>query len=166
VFLGNPFDFPIGDAACFFLEDDSIPINQQIANTLWIVQAYGARGLVELGNYPICCSGVTIGPVAAVVEYLQVMVEHLLRLTRQDKGIDQGVHNFVLRKGLVSNARLISNGYGPVLTVGIMSDEDASRLFESSTSQVKVLHQYDQHPRLVAALRERLRPVEAFSAGV
>jgi hypothetical protein len=158
VFLGNPFDFAIGDAACFFLEDESVTINQEIANTGWIAQAYGPRGVVELGHYPISCSGVTIGPASAVVDYLTVMVDQLVRLTRQDKGIDQGVHNYVLIKRLVRNARIISNGDGPVLTVGIMSEEDASRRFDSPASQVRVLHQYDRQPRLAAAVRERLGP--------
>jgi len=81
-----------------------------------------------------------------------------LRLTRQDRGIDQGVHNYVLHKRLVPNARVIPNGDGPVLTVGIMCDESASRLLESCASQVRVLHQYDQHPGLAAAMRERFRP--------
>jgi len=157
VFLGNPFDFAIGDGVCFFLEDDRISINQQMANTSWIVQAYGPRGLVELGSYPISCSGVTIGPVAAIIRYLDVMVEHLLRLTRQERGIDQGVHNYILRKNLVSNARIIANGDGPVITVGLMSDESASRLLASNASQARVLHQYDQRAGLAAAMRERFR---------
>lgn len=156
VFLGNPFTFEIGDEVCFFLEDDRIPINQQFANTSWIVQAYGPRGLVDLGSYPICCSGVTIGRVSRVVEYLQAMVEQLLRLTRQDRGIDQAVHNYVVRKQLVKNARIISNGDGPVLTVGIMSDDDALELLKSRLSSAKVLHQYTEHPGLSMVVRDQL----------
>jgi len=157
VFLGNPFDFPIGNTACFFLEDDRTPINQQWANTRWIIEAYGPRGVVDLGNYPICCAGVTIGSVTAVIEYLKAMVDQLMRLRRQAWGVDQGVHNYVLRKGLVRNARLVSNGAGPVLTVGIMSDDDAYLLYESCASRVKVLHQYDRRPGLAAAVHERFR---------
>lgn len=55
----------------------------------------------------------TIGSASSVVEYLKVMVDQLLRLTRQDRGIDQGLHNYVLYKGLGRNARVISNGDGP-----------------------------------------------------
>jgi hypothetical protein len=104
VFLGDPFDFEIGDAVCCFLEDEKVRINKSVFNTKVLFYGYGPGPLVELGDRTTSCAGVTIGTAAAVRAYLTVMVEHLTRLTRQSIGVDQGVHNYIVHKGLVSDA--------------------------------------------------------------
>jgi hypothetical protein len=154
IFLGSPFDFEIGDAVHFFLEHDRFRLRDQVNNRGWLIGAYGEHALEELGDRPISCSGVTIGAAPAVLDYLTVMVDHLLRLSRQYKGMDQGVHNYVLHKGLVPRARLVPNRDGPVLTAGLMSEDEAVELLTERAGAIKVVHQYDRHPRLAAAVRD------------
>src|SRR5439155_2364653 len=121
LFLGDPFDFDIGDAVCSFEEDGRLTIGCQTNNRGWLHGAYGQEALDELADRPIVCSGITIGEASAVLDYSRVIVDHLARLSRQFKCMDQGVHNYVLHKGLVPQARLVPNGSGIVLTVGLMT---------------------------------------------
>ena len=75
--------------------------------------------------------------------------------------MDQGVHNYVIHKGLVPRARLVANGEGPVLTAGLMEEDDAVRLFRERAGSIRVVHQYDRLPRLAAALQRRSRAAVA-----
>jgi hypothetical protein len=83
-----------------------------------------------------------------VFDYLTVMVDQLARLPRQLEGGDQGVHNYVVHKGLVPCARLVANREAPVLTVGLMVESEAAELLGQRAEAVKVVHQYDRHPKL------------------
>ena len=155
-FQRDPFDFEVGDSVDCFLEDDGHCLSDEAKNAIWIRMVYGERTLEEIGRNLISCSGVTIGSYAAVVAYLRVMVEWLTRLERQVPGIDQAVHNYVIYKGLVPNLRLVRNGRGPVLTMGIMPRVEPDDLVGPDGRPYNVLHQYDRHPRIKELLLNRL----------
>jgi hypothetical protein len=152
VFTGSPFDFEIHDRVYFFLEDERWRINQNRISVGWLYEAYGAESVVRLGDRPLSCSGITIGTVPTVCAYLRAMVDELVRLPRQDSGIDQGVHTYVVYNDMVPNSELIANGDGPVLTVGLMPPGEALKALADPLAPVKVVHQYDRHPSLVGAL--------------
>lgn len=154
LFLGDPFDFDIGETAHFFLEEEGRTLGSQVNNTGWIVGAYGQSGLDELRHRPISCAGVTIGSAPAIVGYLETMIAELMKLSRQFHGMDQGVHNYVVHHGLAPGA-VTGNSEGPVLTVGIMEEAAAVALLSSRAEMVKVVHQYDRHPALVELLEAR-----------
>jgi hypothetical protein len=158
LFLGPPFNFEIGDSAHFFLESENVRLGDSSYNRSWLITAYGEEVLGNLAHRPISCSGVTIGPVRAVLEYLAVMTDQLARLPRHVRGIDQGVHNFVVHSGLIPDARLVPNREGPVLTVGKMSATQAMEALSEHQNDVNVVHQYDRHPELVEAVDVRSRP--------
>ena len=80
------------------------------------------------------------------------MVDSLAQLSRQFRGMDQGVHNYIVHKGLVSRGRLVANTEGPVLTVGIMSPADACAALDERGHQIHVVHQYDRHPQVAQTL--------------
>jgi len=84
--------------------------------------------LEELHTLPISCAGVTIGAARAVFDYLAVMVDEIARLSHQRYGGDQGVHTYVVHKGLVPRSRLVANEAGPVLTMGLMGESEATNL--------------------------------------
>lgn len=153
VFTRAPFDRKLEDSVYFFLEDPRLTLNKSRLNVGWLVEMYGPRAVVELGDRPISCSGVILGDVRAVRAYLSVMVNQLRRLPRQDSGIDQGVHNYVVHKGLVPNSQIVANGDGSVLTVGLMSADEASRVLRERGSSIRIVHQYDRHPSLAAEIR-------------
>ena len=84
------------------------------------------------------------------------MTEELLRLPRQPVGIDQGVHNYVIHKGLVPGARLIRNGAGAVFTVALVPRQEIDAALDKGRLDVNVVHQYQHHARLKETLLERL----------
>jgi hypothetical protein len=155
-FQHDPFDFDIGDGANFFLEDGRHTLASERYDRDWLLTAYGEGTLRELGDRPISCSGITIGPRDAMLTYLRAMTDELLRLRHQTVGIDQGVHNYVIHKGLVSRARLIPNGAGAVFTVGLAPHGEIDAAIHERRFNVNVVHQYQHHPRLKKNLLQRL----------
>jgi hypothetical protein len=151
VFLGPPFGFDVGDRAHFFLESEDVRLEDSAYNRSWLATAYGDDVLEQLGGRPISCSGVTIGSVRGVLEYLEVMIDQLARLPRHIPGIDQGVHNFVVHKELVPGGLLVPNREGSVLTVGKMSAREAASALVEREEEVRMVHQYDRHPELAWA---------------
>ena len=158
IFRGDPFGFEVGDAVHFFLESGDVRIGDSAYNRSWLEVAYGPEVLEELSERPISCSGVTIGPVEGVRAYLEAMVDELSRLPRHVNGIDQGVHNVVVHRGLVRKTQIVPNLAGAVLTVGKMSAADAAHVLDERRDEVRVVHQYDRHPELARDLAALARP--------
>jgi len=156
VFLADPFSFDVGDAAWFFLENESLRLRDQTNNRGWLIGAYGEAAFEAIGDCPISCSGLTIGSADAMLGYLELMVDELAGLSRQFKGMDQGVHNHLLHNGLVPRAHVAPNAEGPVLTVGIMDGDEASKLLHDRRAVVKVVHQYDRHEAVATELASLL----------
>jgi hypothetical protein len=151
IFQKDPFAFDIGGALHCYLEDTGRTLGSEPYNRRWLQTAFGQEVAHELRDRPIACAGVTIGPTELVVEYLRVMVEHLLRLPVQTTGLDQAVHNYVLHSKRVPSALLVPNGNGTVATLGIMPTDEVRPLLGAA-----VLHQYDRHPELAASLLDEL----------
>ncbi len=145
-FQSDPFGFEIGTQLNCFLEDAHETLSSEPANRYWLVTAYGEQVLDELGSRTISCSGVTIGPYRAILEYLRVMVNSLVGLRYQWHGIDQAVHNYLIYKGLVPAVKLVANGEGPVLTLGIVPPAEVAAALPDGYADVPILHQYDRHP--------------------
>jgi hypothetical protein len=160
LFLGNPFDFEIGDHVNCFLEHETYRLRDQVNNRGWLVGGFGQSALDELGDRPISCAGVTIGTSSAVLGYLATTTRQLVELRRQFNGMDQGVHNYLLHKGLVPDARLLGNEDGPVLTVGLMEHEEAEELVRRRAHEAKVVHQYDRHPGLADTIQSLARTAQ------
>jgi hypothetical protein len=154
VFQSNPFEREIGDELLCFLEDERLTLGTERHNRKWLQTAFGDTVAMELAAEPIVCAGVTIGPRAAMLDYLKVMVTFLLGLRAQRIGLDQAVHNYVLHRRLVPHARLVPNGQGLVATLGLVPAEAVGALVDGAA----VLHQYDRHPALQAALVRRFAP--------
>jgi len=155
-FQRDPFDFDVGQDVHVFLEDERYTLGSERYDREWLLTAYGEEALHELGDKPISCSGITIAPREQMLAYLRVMTEHLLSLARQTVGIDQGVHNYVIHTGLVSRARLVPNGEGPVFTAGLVPQADVDTALDEGRIDANVVHQYQHHPRLAEMLLGRL----------
>jgi hypothetical protein len=162
-FQRSPFDFDVGDDVHCFLEEAGLVLGTE-TNAQWLRLAYGDAVARELADQPISCSGVTIGSAAAVRGYLAVMADELTRLPRQIWGIDQGVHNYVVHRGLVSSLRVVPNREGPVATVGAMTDVTAATVTDGDGRPIHVVHQYDCHPALVRLLLDRLSASSALAS--
>lgn len=155
-FQRDPFDFDLDESLNCFLEDESHLLGTQQHNREWLLAAYGERVLEELAGKPISCSGVTIGPRDAMIDYLRAMSRELMKLKTQTIGIDQGVHNYVVYRDQVSHVRLLRNGEGPVLTLALMPPSDVDSLLNENLLAANVLHQYNHHPRLASELLDSL----------
>ena len=155
-FQQDPFDFDIGDDANFFLEDDRHTLGSERYDREWLLTAYGEQALRELADKLISCSGITIASREAMLGYLRVMTDELLRLPRQTVGIDQGVHNYVIHKGLLPGSRLFRNGEGPVFTVGLAPHDEIDAALDEGRLDANVVHQYQHHARLAETLLRRL----------
>jgi len=158
-FQGDPFDFDMCGTVNCFLEDERQTLGRQRHNRDWLLTAYGEETVRSLGDKPISCSGVTVGPREPLLAYLRVMTGGLLRLTHQSVGIDQGVHNYVIHNNLVPNVRLIRNGEGPVLTLALVPRPEIEAAMEEGRLPANVLHQYNHHPRLAEVLHRSIIPV-------
>lgn len=153
LFQRDPFDFEFDDSLCFFMEDDRQPMKKCPYNSMWLKSGYGQEVLQELGEEIASCSGITIGSTAAVMNYLELMVDQMLRLKSQPDGMDQGVHNYLLYKHEIKNVRLFPNRLGPVFTMGktvdLPTQFDAEGFVLNKDGTVAhVLHQYDRHVEL------------------
>jgi hypothetical protein len=151
IFQDDPFAFDIGGVLNCYLEDMGATLGTEPYNRRWLRTAFGDAVADELRDRPIVCAGVTIGPTALVVDYLRVMVDHLLRLPVQTTGLDQAVHNYLLHSKRVPSALLVPNGNGTVATLGITPADEVGPLLGAA-----VLHQYDRHPELSASLLHAL----------
>ena len=145
----------------FFLESARYTIGDEPKNFRWIVELYGRETLARLAARRVSCSGVTIGTHAAVLAYLEALNDGMARVIGRvwDSGYDQGVHNQLLWSGAFPEARVMENGRG-VLTVGIEPREafvmDAGgRVSCLDGSVPAIVHQYDRHQDLAAAVRAR-----------
>ena len=160
VFQRDPFDFDIDGKLCCFMEDNEQTIKSCYANSTWMARAFGDEVLDELGHNLISCSGTTIGPLDAVRDYVSLIESEILSISNRTpgitqtlEGIDQAVHNYLICKGKLPDARLISNAEGPVITLAhVMPDklrkDEQGQLLKNDGEVVNVVHQYDRHPDL------------------
>ena len=151
VFQSNPFDDVLGNTVYCFLEDSRFTLRSEKWNSTWLKEIGGQKLLDELGDYPISCSGVTIGGATAVLNYLRVLNSNLLS-NLHHKGLEQGTHNVIIRKGLI-DCNVVENNRGPVLTMGLMrpSDihfDDGGSIVNESGKKIAILHQFDRHPEI------------------
>jgi len=131
-------------------------------NRNWIIEGYGVEGLKKIGAEIILCSGTTIGTYDGIKHYLMEMKKELSRFRRpcstnrcceckESKGFDQGVHNFLVQTGKITDVSRERYGDSYVLTLGsirytdhtITLDSDGYML-NSKGERVSILHQYNR----------------------
>jgi hypothetical protein len=150
-FQKNPF-FKIDWAADldFFLEDRNI--EDCPYNSAWIEFAYGKTDLERLRAKTISCSGSTFGRTEAIAFYLERMCEELRSHAASSPhlpiGLDQGIHNFLLRSGFFANFELglHSNSEALVGTLGYSSKQiNEEGFFVCPEGRVfSVVHQWNR----------------------
>jgi tetratricopeptide (TPR) repeat protein len=162
LFQADPFShLPEGELLCF-LEASDRTIGDSPSNSLWVEQIYGADGLSRIRNQQISCSGTTIGSHRAIINYIDLLMEHATpalcaRLKKFEFGHDQGIHNFLLRTGALPMARIIANGEH-VYTVGLVSDDKIvsgpnGTILTPEGRLCPIVHQYANRPRVLEHAR-------------
>ena len=150
LFQRDPFDFESPSDLNTFLEDGRQPIKDCLFNARWLKTGFGPEALRAFGDNIASCSGITIGSYEAIMKYLELMVDSMIRLKSHPAGIDQGVHNYLLYGHKFNGAHLFANERGPVMTMGKTTDlplalDNEGRVLNRDGSVVNVLHQYDRH---------------------
>ncbi len=155
IFQKDPFDYPFKEGLYCYLEDESERIRDNVYNSAWIRDAFSPADLEEIGDNLISCSGVTIGDVPSFLHYFKAMTEQLY--ITQEKGCqDQGVHNYVIYKGLLKDIplHLVKDDKGAVSTISRFKPKtriyiNRKGLVTDSTGRIiNIVHQYDRHPHL------------------
>ncbi|WP_036477620.1 hypothetical protein [Myxosarcina sp. GI1] len=156
LFQKDPFDFSF-NGLCFFLEDKTI-VDCKI-NSQWLINAYGQETLNKISKNKISCSGTTIGTYSAIMNYLEKMIDQLVKVNDRSVGIDQGIHNYILHTNLIQNVSVFENFYGPVLTIHNTDEKNIflntdDYLIDRNGCIINVLHQYD---RLSKKFRDQIK---------
>lgn len=102
-------------------------IGKCVYNSLWIGRCFGRFALAALKDYPVLCSGSTLGSYLGIKHYTRTMLTSMDTVKCWLKGIesDQGYQNYLFYNGLFNyngvNATLFEQGTGVVNTVGALN---------------------------------------------
>jgi hypothetical protein len=162
LFQGHPFQgAPDGELLCF-METQTRKVADCLSNRFWLRSLFGEEVERQLSGHGISCSGTTIGTHAGILDYIARMTSVVRKAQFLDimdeKGHDQGVHNYLLHTGGLPSARIIENGRH-VYTVGYVWDaevgKEAGRITVAATGQTPaIVHQYNYNPRVLATVTD------------
>jgi hypothetical protein len=131
----------------------------------WVRDCFGNEILKEMGDNAIICSGVSIGTMGAVYEYLKLM-EDILFFEKKSQlsvsakfpecernGVDQGVHNVLVHKNIIKHLSIMSERDGYVVNMqGRTATVNNKQVSNSKGDIFPIVHQYDRYPTLQKAL--------------
>jgi hypothetical protein len=154
-FQGDPFARIPANQLWMFEEEGPHTLGTEPRNGKWVSATFGKKVLRQIAEHRIVCACITIGSFANVIGYLEAMEPELL--ARSPVYIpDQAVHNVLARTGAFARWHpvVVKNGDGPVLTVGMMKDEQfkfdrEGRLVDPQGVPYAVIHQFDRHAALI-----------------
>ncbi len=160
VFQADPFSFPWREGLSVALEHGGRTVGDCPYTSRWVRGHLGEGVLATLAKKPVSCSGSTVGSQAAMLEYIVKMIALLLPFTPGPHmaGYDQGVHNQLLHAGAIPSATAYDSA-GPILTLGWRQDpppqDSQGNILNDAGVPAHIVHQYDRHPGLHQAVRER-----------
>ncbi len=140
--------------------EEDVTFGDSPCNLDWLAQIYPSCSLESWSTRRVLCSGLSFGPVDIMHRYLEAMRNETLELLPRliwTLGLDQPMHNHLLRERAFQEYRCTTNDEGVIAT---LSCRDLNR-FECSESQglqtstgklVKLVHQYDRYPAIQSQL--------------
>ena len=130
-------------------------------NGKWIQDCFSDSTYENVADNNIICSGVSMGDIDSVTEYLRLMSSIISSSGVESKqlgsrfpqcernGVDQGVHNVLVHKKLIPQMRMFDHRAGPVANLQAkMSNVDGIRVTNKAGKEVAVVHQYDRYPEV------------------
>jgi hypothetical protein len=159
IIQGNPFAEAGANGLDFFLEQDALIGDQ--ATRQWFIDAFGPAVAAAIGDRPGICGGTIIGSGAAIQQLCRLVL-FLAAIPRRGVarsfGIDQAAVNVAAYFGLVEAE--IHPNFGHVATLGLVdpdipSLDQAGFILGPAGNRSPVVHQYDYHPALVEAVRQK-----------
>jgi hypothetical protein len=161
---------PPASAFHVFKGVEDITIGECGWNGGWVKDCFGPTLLSEIGSKNIICSGVSIGTMDTVFEYLTLMDDVVMGRkvspiaqrgrfpTCERNGVDQGVHNVLVHKGLIGGLKVWSQRDSPVVNLQARRAVVAGVEVRNEARGVAlVVHQYDRYPELQKGLFAKVR---------
>jgi hypothetical protein len=161
VFQAEPFTPPPAGVE-FVIEAEPRTLAEHGANLRWISALAGAGVARSVAGAPCVCSGTILGPREGILRLIRQMLL-LMAVPRSavpaSFGADQAAVNLIAHWGLVGGASVLPN-HRRVATIGMM---EPGRLTLDPAGVIRgvdggasaIVHQYDRHPALKAAMDAR-----------
>ena len=173
VFQGPPLAPPVAELE-FFPEHGGDRLAGDTKNLRWLKRLFSEKIARQLGDRPCLCAGTIIGHRAQIERLCRILL-FLSAIPRSGVGgafgADQAAFNLAAYLGLCEGA--VQPNFGRVATVQRTPEGDISwdgeKVLGPDGSVSAILHKYDRHPRIAAALRERWAPdfpCQARSRGI
>jgi len=158
------------DAAAFhvFTSVTTVTIGKCGWNGKWILDCFGQGTLNDIGDNSIICSGVSLGTMDSVYNYL-VNMNDIITGSRQTEigklskfpscernGVDQGAHNVLVYKGAIPRMKIWDQIEGPVSNLQAEQYQlKENVVFNRKGAKAAVVHQYDRSQILQRYLFKR-----------
>jgi hypothetical protein len=128
-------------------------------NSEWIELLYGEKVLRKMSEQQIVCSGVILGTVEKVEQYLSEMCDKMWSILPKiaPTYYDQGIHNHLCYESKLP-IHLTDNREGLIATLGYEQDvlkDSASGLVQVGDLYPAIVHQYDRHPDLQTFFKKK-----------
>jgi hypothetical protein len=163
-FQSNPFQIIPNETRSViyvFKGVESVSIGGCGWNGGWVKDCFGDKILAEIGTKNIICSGVSIGTIDVVYQYLTLMNDILMGRKESSlsagsrfpgcerNGVDQGVHNVVVHKNMIEHLEIKSESDGKVVNMqGRTAIVSQKTVTNSKGILFPIVHQYDRYPDL------------------
>jgi hypothetical protein len=151
VFQSNPFSAPLMPGISVASECVSSTIGRSRGNSKWLWEAAGFRQMRKLADFTPVCSGTTLADYRTMMNYLEMMTEHLNRsfFWGMFDAIDQGLHNYFVHNHMIAPLRVFTNWNGPFVTLDseiVLPENKNSEgyLCNRDGSIIPIVHQYDR----------------------
>jgi len=157
VFQSDPFAIEHKKEFIIFAEEyEGESIKDNPFNRRWVSITFGQEGLEEIGDFPIVCAGTTIGSIRNIIIYLKTIVWIMTEKIETDpdiasEGIDQGVHNHIVRtKSLLFKNLEIKKCGDFIATIGLTCQKDPEFIkvnedhIETGGIKPCIVHQYNR----------------------
>ena len=146
VFQSDPFAQP-WPADIVYAQERCL-VGGENANYGWIFDTYGKAVADNMRDWFVSCAGTTFGTVAGIMRYLAAMTRELReRRAPLPEGVDQAVHNYIVRMRPLRNAWCDTTD-SLVSTMHFVSDESVHATAEGVLIDgrlVPVVHQWDRN---------------------
>jgi hypothetical protein len=164
VFQRHPFDGITSSQCYFFLEGTTQKIGEDPTNSRWVSGCTTVAQFEAVSSRRICCSGITIGGIGAMLGYLDRMASRIseipFRIYRKiGHGYDQGIHNLLVYldpdiDGTVveNNRHIATMGLGPE-SLYMLDEKEVVRIAGGHVPAI--CHQYDRFPKFRDAIETR-----------
>lgn len=154
IFQSNPFNGFV-NGLYVGMENSNYKIIDEKYNSSWILDAYGKKFLDKIGKQQISCSGVTIGDVESIKNYIDLMIDEFLNIPfrkMSNRIYDQAMHNKLIFDEKIKNIYLCQPFESLIATLGLFNIDqiplDGNSIINKDGSVVAIVHQYDRHKKL------------------